>query len=202
MNEGFFQLPDDRQRQIINAGYKVFSQNTYKKAPVAEIAAEAGISKALLFYHFKNKKELYLFLWKKSLLAIEEQLHAAKVIETDDLFEMLRRSLHGKCEIMRKYPYMSSFSMKAYYEQCPEIVAEIQKDFQIASDDSLAKVLNRIDQSKFSEGTDIAYMYQEMLWAADGFLHMSGVKGDSGTNKIEQDFEKLISFWQQMYLQN
>ena len=65
MNEKFFSLPEEKQQEIINAGYRVFSQNTYKKSPVSEIAAEAGISKSLLFYYFRNKKELYLFLWEK-----------------------------------------------------------------------------------------------------------------------------------------
>ena len=62
MNEKFFALPKDKQERIINAGYKVFASNTYKKSPVNEIALEAGISKSLLFFYFKNKKELYLFL--------------------------------------------------------------------------------------------------------------------------------------------
>lgn len=45
MNDKFFSLPKERQEAILNAGYKVFSQNSYKKAPVSEIAALAGISK-------------------------------------------------------------------------------------------------------------------------------------------------------------
>lgn len=60
MNEKFFSLPKEKQLAIINAGYRVFSQNTYKKSPMSEIAAEAGISKSLLFHYFHNyisKKE-------------------------------------------------------------------------------------------------------------------------------------------------
>ena len=52
MNEKFFTLPKDRQDQIINAGFRIFAHNNYKKAPVGEIAAEAGISKSLLFFYF------------------------------------------------------------------------------------------------------------------------------------------------------
>ena len=62
MNEKFFSLPEEKQLGIINAGYRVFSKNSYKKSPVSEIALEAGISKSLLFHYFKNKRELYLFL--------------------------------------------------------------------------------------------------------------------------------------------
>ena len=56
MNERFFALPAEKRRAIINAGYRVFSRNSYKKSPVGEIAQEAGISKSLLFHYFANKK--------------------------------------------------------------------------------------------------------------------------------------------------
>lgn len=62
MNEKFYHLTEDRQRKIIDAAYKVFAKNTYKKAATAEIAKEGGISKALLFHYFRNKLELYSFL--------------------------------------------------------------------------------------------------------------------------------------------
>lgn len=47
MNEKFFSLSAQKQQAILNAGYRVFSQNSYGKSPMREIAEEAGISKAL-----------------------------------------------------------------------------------------------------------------------------------------------------------
>ena len=44
MNEKFFALPKEKQQAIINAGYRVFSRNSYKKSPTQEIADAAGIS--------------------------------------------------------------------------------------------------------------------------------------------------------------
>ena len=38
MNERFYQLPDEKQKKIINAGFSVFSRNSYKKSPMSEIA--------------------------------------------------------------------------------------------------------------------------------------------------------------------
>ncbi len=32
MNEKFFQLPKEKQERIINAGFYVFSKNSYKKS--------------------------------------------------------------------------------------------------------------------------------------------------------------------------
>lgn len=31
MNDKFFSLPEEKQQRIINAGYHVFSKNSYKK---------------------------------------------------------------------------------------------------------------------------------------------------------------------------
>ncbi len=56
MNSKFYALPQEKQRTILNAGFHVFSQNTYKKSPMSEIAEAAGISKALLFHYVQNKK--------------------------------------------------------------------------------------------------------------------------------------------------
>lgn len=63
MNEKFYSLPKEKQQAIINAGYRVFSQNSYKKSPMQEVADAAGISKSLLFHYFQNKKKFYMFLW-------------------------------------------------------------------------------------------------------------------------------------------
>ena len=58
MNEKFFSLPEERQRAMLNAGYRVFAHNSYKQSPMSEIADAAGISKALLFHYFGHKKGL------------------------------------------------------------------------------------------------------------------------------------------------
>ena len=56
MNPRFYSLPEEKRSAILNAGFHVFSQNTYKKSPMSEIADAAGISKALMFHYFHNKK--------------------------------------------------------------------------------------------------------------------------------------------------
>ena len=89
MNDKFYALPKEKQDRILNAGFRVFSKNSYKKSPMNEIAAEAGISKSLLFFYFRNKKEFYLFLMKTA-----EELTAKYVLESGcykelDIFEMI-----------------------------------------------------------------------------------------------------------------
>lgn len=199
MNQGFLSLPEDKQRNIINSGFQVFSQSSYKKAPVAEIAAKAGISKSLLFYHFKNKKELYLFLWEKSIELTRTAMKEQDVLGTSNYFEMLRRSLIGKCNLLREYPYVSEFSLRAYYEDNTEVRKEIQDSFWQISLDSEKKVLEVIDTAMLRDDIDIHQMYQEMVWATDGYLRMSLMQGEINVDKLKSDFEKLIVMWETVY---
>lgn len=122
MNDKFFELPIEKQNRIINAAYKVFSQNSYKKAPMSEIADESGISKALLFHYFTNNLELYLYLWNKSVEQIHEASLQYAIVDTSDFFEILHRSLLAKCSVVRDYPCLFQFSSNAYYEQEPKLV--------------------------------------------------------------------------------
>lgn len=199
MNPGFLNLSEERKKQIINAGFQVFAQNSYKKAPVAEIAAQAGISKSLLFYHFKNKKELYLFLWNTVLDLTRNEMKKENVLGTSDFFEMMSRSLKVKCNLLQLYPYASQFSLRAYYEQDSNISEEIQNNFEKVSAESEEKIFSIIDTSKLREDINLHEMYQEIVWAADGYMHFALLKGKIDADVIAADFEKLISMWKKVY---
>lgn len=127
MNDKFFSLPEEKQKAIINAGYQVFSQNSYKNSPMSEIADAAGISKSLLFYYFHNKKELYLFLWDKCAKTTIEFLTRYECYEQKELFECMERGMQAKMEIFRLYPDMGNFAIKAFYEKDMEICAAVQE---------------------------------------------------------------------------
>lgn len=45
MNEKFFSLPPEKRQRILNAGYRVFSENSYNKSPMREIAFEKTVRK-------------------------------------------------------------------------------------------------------------------------------------------------------------
>ena len=109
MNEKFYSLPEEKRNRIINAGFKVFAKNSYKKSPVGEIAEEAGISKSLLFFYFKNKKELYLFLLKTAEEETRNALMETNVYSGDGIFDIMYNGLLVKANMMRKYPDMRNF---------------------------------------------------------------------------------------------
>ncbi|MDO4307152.1 MAG: TetR/AcrR family transcriptional regulator [Eubacteriales bacterium] len=199
MNEKFFALPQEKRDRIINAGYRIFSRNTYKKSPVGEIAAEAGISKSLLFHYFHNKKELYLFLWDEALRTAMQAIEDEKCYEPDRLFEMMYKGIKAKTRIMKKYPDLTAFVMKAFYEQEPETVDHIQKSYEKLLKGRAGEALKKVKKEEFREGLDMEMMYREMFWASEGYLWEEVQKGPLDAEKIEKDSMKMLEYWKQIY---
>lgn len=200
MNEKFFSLPEEKQRAVINAGYRVFSRNSYKNSPMSEIAAAAGISKSLLFHYFHNKKELYLFLWDKCAEMTIEYLTRYDCYGQKELFESMYRGMRAKMEIIRLYPDMANFTIRAFYEKDPEISAAVQESYHRYFNFKADKMRVNLDPAQFIPGLDIHMMYREMYWASEGYLWEMVQRGDVDINQIEKDFVRLIEFWKSVYL--
>lgn len=200
MNEKFFSLPKEKQQTIINAGYRVFSQNSYKNSPMSEIAHAAGISKSLLFHYFHNKKELYLFLWDKCAETTIEYLTRYDCYSQKKLFESMELGMKAKLEIIRLYPDMASFTIKAFYEKDPEINAAVQESYHRYFNLKADKARVNLDPEQFIPGLDIPMMYHEMYWASEGYLWEMVQRGDIDIDQMEKDFTKLITFWKSIYL--
>ena len=200
MNERFFTLPAERQQLIINAGYRVFSQNSYKNSPMSEIADAAGISKSLLFHYFHNKKDLYLFLWDKCAETTIEFLTKYQCYERQGLFESMERGMKAKMEIIRLYPDMGNFVIKAFYETDADISAAIQESYHKYFHLKADKTRLNLDPEQFIPGLDIPMMYHDMYWASEGDLWEMVRRGNVNMDQMEADFKKLIDFWKSVYL--
>jgi TetR/AcrR family transcriptional regulator len=64
---------NDTAQKILKAAKEVFSTLGYEGARIEEIAKKASVNKAMIYYHFKNKEELYhavldLFFQKNKVL--------------------------------------------------------------------------------------------------------------------------------------
>lgn len=202
MNEKFFSLPVEKQEAIINAGFHVFSQNSYKKSPMSEIADAAGISKSLLFYYFHNKKELYLFLWEKCAQITMDTMEKDGCYLMKDLFDAMYKGMQIKLQIMRQYPDLGAFAIRAYYEKDPAVCSDVQKS--IAGYAAFRKNVKQrnFDPAQFRPGLDLEMMYHDMYWASEGYLWEKLQQGEVDVDEMERDFRKLLDFWKKIYSSN
>ncbi|MBR6401886.1 MAG: TetR/AcrR family transcriptional regulator [Eubacterium sp.] len=199
MNEKFYSLPQEKQDRILNAGFRVFSKNSYKKSPMLEIANEADISKSLLFFYYKNKKELYLFLIKKAEELTMNYLVSSGCFNESDIFEMMYKGLYAKAQMMKAYPDMSNFAMKAYYEDDEEIRAGIQEIIKPYTKLKTNKNIPKLDPKDFKEGLDLEMMYQDMYLASEGYVYRMQQEGNLDVDKMLTDYRRIIDFWKKLY---
>ena len=199
MNDKFFSLPKAKQEAIINAGFRVFSENCYKKSPMSEIAAAAGISKSLLFHYFYNKRELYFFLWDQCMKVTAEALEKNLSFVPNDFFEMMYKGLKIKADIMRRYPDLGAFVVKSYYEKDPDVCEDLQELIAKYTDFKASPVLTALDPEQFIPGLDLQMMYRTMYWASEGYLWEKVQQGGVDADEMEADFIKIIDFWKTVY---
>jgi AcrR family transcriptional regulator len=68
---------EERRESILDAGNMVFGQRGYDTVRIDDVAAAAGISKALIYEHFRSKQELYAELMNRAALEILDRIVAA-----------------------------------------------------------------------------------------------------------------------------
>ena len=55
-------MQESKTHAIFNAAVDVFSERGFEKATMDEIAAKAKVAKGTIYYHFKSKEDLFVFL--------------------------------------------------------------------------------------------------------------------------------------------
>ena len=59
--------PQDSRDEILKAAIRLFARRGFHETSMSEVAREAHVSKALIFWHFKTKEELFLAVLNRLL---------------------------------------------------------------------------------------------------------------------------------------
>lgn len=196
MEEKFLELPKEKQLKIINAGMEYFGKYGYKNAKTDDIAAKAGISKGLLFYYFKNKKSLFIYLYHFCEEILVEYINAQNLQEITDFFDIMDYGAARKIEIMIQYPYMMNFIMKAFYSQKEDVSSDMNHLIQQTLSQTFDNYFKNIDMSKFRDDIDLKQVYQMLVWMMEGYLIEMLRNGQSlDVDEMMNEFDK----WKVMF---
>lgn len=187
MNDSFYSLKEEKQKRIINSAMKIFSKSPYRKASTDDIAALADISKGSLFYHFKNKKELYCYLYEYSCQKIYQKIYENHALDEKDFFERNMKIVNARIDIMLEYPYMFEFSLHAYYETEDSIADDIKLINDKILQDAYLKLNKDIDTSRFRNSKDINKAVKMMIWIGDGFIKDRIEQGKLDLKEIQKE---------------
>ncbi|MCM3567098.1 TetR/AcrR family transcriptional regulator [Neobacillus mesonae] len=160
----FLNLDKEKQDRIINAAMKEYAEKGYEKASTNEMVKEAGISKGLLFHYFGSKKQLFLFLFDYCYELAAEQFFQKINLDEPDFFTRIRQAMQIKMELLSIYPALFKFMEGAYLEDSMEVKPDIEKKVKQMTDDSMGKVYEGIDFSKFRDDMDVQIVLKIITW--------------------------------------
>lgn len=76
------------KRSIFESAIKVFSIYGYDGATMDEIAAEAGVAKGTLYYHFKSKEEIFRYIIEEGMKLISSRIEEVVKQESDSISKL------------------------------------------------------------------------------------------------------------------
>lgn len=192
MNSKYFDLPSEKQKNLINAGYKAFALYPYKKASMAIIANEASISKSLLFYYFKNKKDYYLFLFDMAMKFLTKDEVKSDNDEKFDLFELVNQTVEHRLLIMRDFPYLIKFATRAYYESEDSVQNELLEKKKYMAKLGIQEFLGIIDYQQLKNASDAEMLVNIILYTAEGCMRGQENLDNEKINEILPLFQKMM----------
>ena len=204
--ENFLSLPVEKQNTIIDAALLCFGTNGYKKTSVSDIAAAAGISKALVFHYFGTKKALYLYLVDLCTHIIMNELDEKFDNTVTDFFARINLAANIEISAMKKHPAILSFLDSVYFENDDEVKANIKAILANSESESLRSKIafEGTDTSKFKDDIDPKLVMKILTLLTDGYLSKMPKTGID-LDALCKEFDEYINlfkrnFYKEKYL--
>lgn len=161
----------EKYNRIVEASLTLFSKYGYKKTAVDEIVLEANISKGLFYHYFKNKKDLYLHLYKELSISLTEKIY--KISNADnkpkDLFHQIRNMIYVQITLMKESPYMYEFFYSVRNEQDKGICQSLQEIDNELKQNGYKNIMDAVDYSQFKDNVNIASAVDIIFWTVEGY---------------------------------
>jgi AcrR family transcriptional regulator len=129
---------EERRQSILEAANEVFGEHGYEHVRIDDVAAAAGISKALIYEHFASKQELYIELMNKAAREMLGRLvQAASAPGMEGPLRMENAAAAG-LQYVQEHPH--AFHMFVRDVTDPEI-ADCQEDLRRGAVTAMADVM-------------------------------------------------------------
>lgn len=183
----------ERKNELIEAALDEFSIHSYENASLNKIIKNAGISKGTFYYHFEDKKALYLFIL--GIAGGDQAEFVNKRMEGQDLkgkdiFEVLKLQFKFSGEFAaarpKYYRFITMFMKKA------EINKDLKSVFEGNNDLLLDELIKKaMENGDFNNRFSIDFIKKIMRYL---FTNYFGIFNEEGDYKLEKMLENANSF--------
>ena len=116
-----------KSQQILDAALAVFCRYGYRKTSMLDIAQAAGMSRAALYLHFKNKEDVFRAGSARAHATVMAQV-AAALAESGPVFTRIETALDGKPVRLAKIETSSAARASAPDNMTLDQLGQLQPD--------------------------------------------------------------------------
>ncbi|MFH5183952.1 TetR/AcrR family transcriptional regulator [Paenibacillus sp. TAB 01] len=117
------------RQEVLEACLSVFARHGYADTSTGMLAEAAGISKALIFHHFRSKKKLYFSLLEHCFDKTRAALRMDSLTSHADFFEAIDHLSRLKLQYFRKYADEYKLVYEAFYAAPDELKEELHEKY-------------------------------------------------------------------------
>lgn len=144
------------QRALLDAGARLFAERGYEAATIEGVAEAAGVTKAMVRYHFQDKAGLYRAVISESFDHVAEAIGAVRDADLDPEAK-LARYVAVFAEALRERPHLGGLLITDYaagrIAKDPTLTKSLLRFFQttkaILDEGRRARVFRKLDPHLF-----------------------------------------------------
>ena len=142
----------ETRQHILDVAMRLFSRQGVSSTSLAEIAQAAGVTRGAIYWHFKNKSDLFNEIWELSESSIGDLENEYRAKFPDDPLSVLREILVYILEATvveeRRRLMMEIIFHKCEFVGEMAVVQEAQRDLCLESYDRIEYTLNECIQAE------------------------------------------------------
>lgn len=116
-----------RKDKLINAAIDEFIENSFDEASLNNILKKAEISKGSFYYHFKNKQELYLYIFDQ---AVKDKITYFNKILNEMVIDYSKENVFKIFKLLGKVSLKFAAEYPNYYKLTMRIFEEKNEDIR------------------------------------------------------------------------
>ncbi|MEW5802839.1 MAG: TetR/AcrR family transcriptional regulator [bacterium] len=131
----FLNLPDEKQRKIIDVAIQEFATKGYQKASINTMIAALGIAKGSMYQYFDNKESLFRFIFEYGIRLIKDTVRQAEgsVLTGQDTFTKIQVFLSSSIEFVKEHPLIFRLYLRTAFESDLPFKQELVKKVYLSS---------------------------------------------------------------------
>ncbi|MCJ7666144.1 MAG: TetR/AcrR family transcriptional regulator [Actinobacteria bacterium] len=188
------------RERLIDAALEEFSTHSYQEASLNSIIKKADVSKGSFYFHFKDKRSLYLHLFdeiaKLKVGFFQKYLSENPIdLQDQDFFELIKVSSEAGIKFALAHPAYYRLALNFYREKGNRIYDEVKDRF--SSDfGSLTKpaIERSLKEGKFREGFDSDFIVRLINFLLLNFDTIFPYEKSGSMEEIMKIFDKYIDF--------